>query len=45
MNDTCKPITATEALLSRADKSLSDSEYLATCFDRIRQREDKVQAR
>ncbi|EWH02964.1 hypothetical protein Q427_05925 [Halomonas sp. BC04] len=37
-------MTATEALERIADKSMSGSEYLASCFDRIHQREGKVQA-
>ncbi|HSP59243.1 MAG TPA: TRAP transporter large permease subunit, partial [Halomonas sp.] len=38
------PLSASEALQSMADKSLSGREYMALCYDRIRQREDKVQA-
>jgi Asp-tRNA(Asn)/Glu-tRNA(Gln) amidotransferase A subunit family amidase len=37
-------VTAVEALQRMADKSLSGSEYLASCFDRIHQREGEVQA-
>lgn len=44
MNSKINQLTATEALKSVADNSLSVREYLDSCFDRILQRESSVKA-